>query len=106
MKKLLLASCALAMGLVIAARAADLTPFTGPQDPSQLNANLNALEQQIRTGVNGVIASMGSTVSSTATTIEQTSLPRLMISRVSFGSITQESLAFNTVSLPSTMMVS
>src|SRR5262245_11714929 len=41
----------------------------------------------------------------TATTIEQTSLPRLMISRVSFGSITQESFALSTVSLPLTMMV-
>src|SRR5262249_11810356 len=41
----------------------------------------------------------------TATTIEHTSLPRLMISRVSFGSITQESLAFKTVSLPLTMTV-
>ena len=41
----------------------------------------------------------------TATTIEHTSFPRLMISRVSFGSITQESFAFNTVSLPLTMTV-
>ena len=42
----------------------------------------------------------------TATTMEQTSLPRLMISRVSFGSITQESFAFSTVSLPLTITVS
>ncbi len=41
----------------------------------------------------------------TATTIEQTSLPRLMISRVSFGSMTQLSFAFSTVSLPSTITV-
>ena len=41
----------------------------------------------------------------TATTIVQTSLPRLMISRVSFGSMQQESFAFSTVSLPLTMTV-
>ena len=42
----------------------------------------------------------------TATTMVQTSLPRLMISRVSLGSMTQLSFAFSTVSLPSTMTVS
>ena len=41
----------------------------------------------------------------TATAIVQTSLPRLMISRVSFGSMTQESSGFKTVSLPLTITV-
>lgn len=70
-RKSLLIGCALLAGLAFAARAADLTPFTGPQDPSQLNANLNTLERNIQTGVNGLIASQASTVSATGTTVEQ-----------------------------------
>ena len=71
MKKLLLTVSALALSAVLVAKAADLTPFIGPQDPSQLNNSLNTLERNIQTGVNGLIASMGSTVSATATTVEQ-----------------------------------
>lgn len=70
-RKLLLVTSALAIGLALAARAADLTPFTGPQDPSQINASLNSLENQIQAGMNGLIASQASTVSATATTAEQ-----------------------------------
>lgn len=71
MKKLI-ASALTALLLAGAAFAADLTPFTGPQDPSQINASLNALEQQIRTGVNGIVGAFPQTTASTATTAEQT----------------------------------
>lgn len=70
MKKLLLALAA-ALGIGSLAYGAALTPLTGPQDPSQLNATINQLMQSIQSGVNGIVYSAPQTVTSTATTVEQ-----------------------------------
>lgn len=71
MRKLLSILAAVGISSAVAF-AASLPNFTGPQDPSQLNATLNTLNQNIRTGVNGLVAVYTSTVNSAATTNEQT----------------------------------
>lgn len=70
MRKLLSAVAAIVFSGALA-MAASFTPVTGPQDPSQLNASLNALLTNINAGVNGIIANLSTTVASTATTVEQ-----------------------------------
>lgn len=70
MKKLLTVAALLASTAL--AGAAYLPAVTGPQDPSQINATINQLQQNINNGVNGLIGAFTTTTNSTATTAEQT----------------------------------
>lgn len=72
MKKLLLSTVAALLTAGVMAVAADLPNFTGPQDPSQLNATMNQMNANIRSGVNGLIAFTPGASGSAATTAEQT----------------------------------
>lgn len=71
MKKITLTLLAVVFSAALA-YGSSITPFSGPQDPSQIQAYLNSLINSISTGVNGLVANATGVVSSTATTAEQT----------------------------------
>jgi hypothetical protein len=71
MKKLLSTVAAICFAGAVA-YAANLPPVSGPQDPSQINSTVNSALQEVAAGVNGLVAVAPATVTSIATTVEQT----------------------------------